>query len=53
MKTDEISEISDTKDIYIDYGECLTYNLAKFKIESIKNLFNLEYESEHMLNAHS
>lgn len=49
----KLSKISDTKDIYIDSGECLTYNLAKFKIESIKNLFNLEYESEHMLNAHS
>ena len=49
----KLSKISDTKDIYIDNGECLTYNLAKFKIESIKNLFNLEYESEHMLNAHS
>lgn len=48
-----LSEISNTKDIYIDNGECLTYDLAKFKIESIKNLFNLEYESEHMLNAHS
>lgn len=49
----KLSEISDTKDIYIDNGECLTYDLAKFKIESIKNLFNSEYESEHMLNAHS
>lgn len=49
----KLSKISDTKDIYIDNGECLTYNSAKFKIESIKNLFNLEYESEHMLNAHS
>ena len=49
----KLSKISDTKDIYIDNGECLTYNLAKFKIESIKNLFNLEYESEHMLNTHS
>ena len=49
----KLSEISDTKDIYIDNGECLTYDLAKFKIESIKNLFNSEYESEYMLNAHS
>lgn len=49
----KLSKISDTKDIYIDNGECLTCNLAEFKIESIKNLFNLEYESEHMLNAHS
>lgn len=49
----KLSEISDTKDIYIDNGECLTYNSAKFKIESIKNLFNSEYESEYMLNAHS
>lgn len=49
----KLLEISDTKDIYIDNGECLTYDSAKFKIESIKNLFNSEYESEYMLNAHS
>lgn len=49
----KLSKISDTKDIYIDNGECLTCNLAKRKIKEIENLFNSEYESEYMLNAHS
>lgn len=48
-----LAKKSTTEDIYIDNGECLTPNLAKAKIKEIEELFNSEYESEHMLNAHS